>query len=108
LLFNVEAMPSLVLAVVVLKVLRDSPEHAEWLADHELVWLTQTLHDEQQWKVAVVMAHGFFNIVKRPLVLLLVAAYFGIVCFNFGLSFSVVKDSLPKKVLFDLVYRGAC
>jgi ACS family tartrate transporter-like MFS transporter len=85
-LFIVEALPSLVLAVVVLKVLRDSPAKAEWLADDERAWLTQAIQQERQREVAV-MADGFFNIVRQPLVLLLAAAYFGIVGFNFGLSF---------------------
>ena len=86
LLFIAEALPSLVLAAVVLMVLRDSPAQAEWLAPDERDWLTQTIALEQQRKVSV-MTHGFFNIVKRPVVLLLGAAYFGIVGFNFGLSF---------------------
>jgi ACS family tartrate transporter-like MFS transporter len=85
-LFIIEALPSLVLAVVVLKMLRDSPAKAEWLASDERAWLTQTIQQERQREVAV-MAHGFFNIVRQPLVLLLAAAYFGIVGFNFGLSF---------------------
>jgi MFS transporter, ACS family, tartrate transporter len=86
LMFIAEAIPSLVLAVVVLKVLRDSPAQAEWLADDERAWLDATLSDERKRAVAV-DEHGFVNIVKRPIVLMLAAAYFGIVAINFGLSF---------------------
>jgi MFS transporter, ACS family, tartrate transporter len=86
LMFIAEAVPSLVLAVAVLIVLRDSPEKAEWLAEDELAWLTSTLAEERQRAVPV-NEHGFFNIVKRPVVLMLAAAYFGIVGMNFGLSF---------------------
>jgi len=100
LLFIAEALPSLVLAVIVLRVLRDSPAQAEWLMDDERKWLTQTIELERQREVSV-MARGFINIVRRPLILFLAAAYFGIVGFNFGLSFflpQIVKQfhlSLP-------------
>ncbi|MEM5461736.1 MFS transporter [Paraburkholderia phytofirmans] len=86
LMFIAEAIPSLVLAVVVFKVLRDSPEQAEWLTADERDWLVATLADERRRAVAV-NEHGFLNIVKRPIILLLAAAYFGIVGINFGLSF---------------------
>jgi MFS family permease len=86
LMFIAEALPSLVLAVVVLKVLRDSPAQAEWLADDERAWLETTLLEERNRAVAV-NEHGFVNIVRRPIVLMLAAAYFGIVAINFGLSF---------------------
>ncbi len=52
-MFIAEALPSLVLAVVVLKVLRDSPAQAEWLADDERAWLDTTLIEERRRKVAV-------------------------------------------------------
>ncbi|HVE09298.1 MAG TPA: MFS transporter [Paraburkholderia sp.] len=86
LMFIVEAIPSLLLAVVVLKVLRDSPAQAEWLDHDERQWLSRTIELERQQRVPV-SEHGFWNIIKRPMVLLLAAAYFGLVAFNFGLSF---------------------
>lgn len=86
LMFIAEALPSLVLAAVVLKVLRDSPAQAEWLAEDERAWLDATLAAERTRSVAF-NEHGFLNIVRRPLVLMLAAAYFGIVGINFGLSF---------------------
>ncbi|ALL68529.1 Nitrate/nitrite transporter [Paraburkholderia caribensis MBA4] len=86
LMFIAEAVPSLVLAVVILMVLRDSPAHAEWLAEDERAWLTATLNEDRQ-RVVAVNDHGFINIVKRPVILMLAAAYFGIVGINFGLSF---------------------
>jgi nitrate/nitrite transporter NarK len=85
-MFIAEAIPSLVLSVIVFKVLRDSPEQAEWLTAEERGWLEATLADERKRAVAV-NEHGFLNIVKRPIILLLAAAYFGIVGINFGLSF---------------------
>lgn len=85
-MFITEAIPSLVLAFVVLKVLRDSPAQAEWLSDDERSWLTTTIIDERSRAVAV-NEHGFMRILRRPLVLALAAAYFGIVGINFGLSF---------------------
>jgi MFS family permease len=86
LMFIVEAVPSLMLAALVLKVLRDSPAQAEWLDTEERQWLARTLELERQRRVPV-NEHGFWNIARRPMVLLLAAAYFGLVAFNFGLSF---------------------
>jgi len=42
---------------------------------------------EEKNRVVAVNEHRFLNIVKRPIVLALAAAYFGIVGINFGLSF---------------------
>ncbi|PLZ00108.1 MFS transporter [Burkholderia sp. WAC0059] len=99
LLFIVEALPSLLLAGVVLAVLRDRPADAEWLDDDERQWLVRRLETDGR-QGAAVSESGFWNIVKRPMVLVLSAAYFGIVGSNFGLSFY-----LPQIVhAFHLTY----
>jgi MFS family permease len=85
-MYIVEALPALVLAVVVLMVLRDKPADAEWLAEDEREWLIAEIAHERQREVAV-MRHGFWNILRNPIVMALGAAYFGIVAFNLGLSF---------------------
>ena len=85
-MYIVEALPALVLAIAVLVVLRDKPADAEWLDDDERAWLSAALAHERKREVAV-MQHGFWNIVCSPMIMALAAAYFGIVGFNFGLSF---------------------
>ena len=103
LMFIAEAIPSLILAVVVLKVLRDSPAQAEWLTNEERAWLTNTLDEERKRPVAV-NDHDFLAIVRRPVVLLLAAAYFGIVGINFGLSFFLPQ--IVKTFQLSLIQIG--
>ncbi|WP_237478648.1 MFS transporter [Lichenibacterium dinghuense] len=86
LLYLVEGLPAVLLAGVVLLVLRDSPSQAEWLAPEERAWLAAQLASERGGRTAIV-THGFSGVVSNPLILLLSAVYFGIVFFNFGLSF---------------------
>jgi MFS transporter, ACS family, tartrate transporter len=86
LLYIADGLPSVVLAFVVLFVLRDSPAKAEWLSAEERLWLEQELlHERQQNSVA--SPHGLFNILRDPRIVLLSAAYFGLVGSNFALNF---------------------
>lgn len=86
LMFLIEAIPSLVLAVAVLVVLRDSPNDAEWLTSQEKQWLKDTL-DQERREHTVVVEYGFMNIVRSPTIWLLALAYFGVTGFNYGMSF---------------------
>ena len=86
LLYLVEGLPAILLAGVILLVLRDAPSEAEWLSPEERAWLDAQLASERNGGTAVV-PHGFAGIVSSPVILLLSAVYFGIVFFNFGLSF---------------------
>ncbi|MGT2476553.1 MFS transporter [Paraburkholderia terrae] len=99
-MFLVEAVPSLVLAVAVWKILRDSPKQAEWLSDDERNWLTSTLDAERSSQTPVVK-HGMLSLFASPVVLFTAIAYFGVTGFNYGLSFF-----LPQIVKgFDLSIR---
>ena len=86
LMFLMEALPSILLAAVVLMVLRDKPEDAQWLAPDEKQWLTDTLAQERAENPVVVHA-GFWNVVRNPAIVLLSIAYFGVTGFNYGMSF---------------------
>ncbi|ALP68750.1 MFS transporter [Paraburkholderia caribensis] len=100
LMFLIEAFPSLILAVLVWKTLRDSPKQAEWLTDDERNWLSSTLEAERASQTPM-MKHGVLNLARSPVVLLTALAYFGITGFNYGLSFF-----LPQIVKgFDLTIR---
>ncbi len=93
-MFLIEAFPSIALAYVVLKVLRDSPKDAEWLDAEERQWLEVTLAAEHANQPAVV-DHGFANLLRSPVILFTAFAYFGLTGFNYGLSFflpQIVRD----------------
>ncbi|WP_250504267.1 MFS transporter [Caballeronia sp. AZ7_KS35] len=99
-MFLLEAVPSLVLAFVVLRVLRDSPKDAEWLDDDERAWLESTLAAERANR-ATAVERGILNLLKSPVILLTALAYFGVTGFNYGLSFF-----LPQIVrAFDLTLQ---
>jgi ACS family tartrate transporter-like MFS transporter len=85
-MFLLEAIPSLILAVVVFKVLRDKPEQAEWLAPDEKKWLVDTLERERRENPVVVRA-GLWNTLRNPVIIFLAIAYFGVTGFNYGMSF---------------------
>ncbi len=84
-LFIVEALPALLLAVVVFRHLTDRPEEATWLDTEERDWLVRRLavehaHSEQ---------HGLslLRALGSPKVLALSAIYFGVVATLYGLAF---------------------
>jgi ACS family tartrate transporter-like MFS transporter len=75
-MFLLEALPALVLGVVVLFVLSDRPEQARWLPDDERAWLVETMRREE----AEAAPHAHSSVWKGLSdwrVLLLCFAYFG-------------------------------
>jgi MFS transporter, ACS family, tartrate transporter len=85
-LFLLEAVPALILSVVVFFYLTDRPADATWLAPEERAWLVSRLRQEQQKREAV----RTYNVVQalcNPKVLALSLVYFGAVANNYGLSF---------------------
>jgi ACS family tartrate transporter-like MFS transporter len=85
-LFIVEAVPALVLSVVVYFYLTDRPADATWLEPDERAWLVARLQQEQSKREAVrhySVTEALFN----PKVLALSLVYFGAVATNYGLSF---------------------
>ena len=94
LLYLVEGLPSIVFAFFLLVFLRDLPTSAEWLEPDERDWLVGELRQERE-QTTVLVKRGLANILKSPVILLLCVVYFGIVGFNFGLSFfvpQIVRD----------------
>jgi ACS family tartrate transporter-like MFS transporter len=94
LMYLLEGVPSVILAFVVLKVLRDSPADAEWLAPDERAWLQGTLRQEQKDRPHIALAK-MVDLFRNRRLLLLAAAYFGMVGMNFCLSFflpQIVKE----------------
>jgi D-galactonate transporter len=87
-LFLLEALPSLVLSIVVFVWLTDNPSLAGWLSRREREWLVARLDDERRERDAHRPPTVLQSLVN-PAVLLLSGVYFGIVAANYGLTFFV-------------------
>jgi len=85
-LFIIEAVPSIILAVVVFFYLTDRPSDAAWLAPDERSWLAERLVLEQRQRQAV-HDYSVAQSLVNPRVLGLSLVYFGAVATNYGLSF---------------------
>lgn len=85
-LFILEAMPALVLSVVVFGYLTDRPADAAWLKDDERAWLVQRLQEERQQRESS-RTYSVRQALMNPRVLALSLIYFGAVALNYGLSF---------------------
>ncbi|MGQ7935292.1 MULTISPECIES: MFS transporter [Paraburkholderia] len=86
-LFIIEALPSFVMSVVLLRTLADSPEKAGWLSDQERKWLTQKLSEERKSLPQSGEHRGVARALRNPLVWLFGFVYAGIVAANYGVSF---------------------
>jgi MFS transporter, ACS family, tartrate transporter len=85
-LFILEAVPSLILAIVVFFYLTDRPADAAWLRPEEREWLVRRLESEHAHRTTrhnLSLGQALLN----PKVLALSLVYFGAVATNYGLSF---------------------
>jgi MFS family permease len=85
-LFIIEAVPAIVLSVVVFFYLTDRPADATWLSADERNWLSERLSFERRQRDAV---HEFTvsQALVNPKVIALSLVYFGAVATNYGLGF---------------------
>jgi MFS transporter, ACS family, tartrate transporter len=86
-MFIIEAVPAVLLSVVVLTYLTDRPADATWLESDERAWLAARLTSEEKQRQAV---HHDLNPLKalvNPKVLALAVVYFGAVATNYGTGF---------------------
>ncbi len=120
-LFILEAVPALILSVVVFFYLTDGPADAQWLAPDERTWLANRLENERRTRESVAN-HSIREALFHPKVLAISLVYFGAVACNYGLSFflpQIVKafgltnfqtglvSALPYVVgTFAIVYWG--
>lgn len=85
-MFVIEGLPTVILGIICLLIVRDRPSDASWLTAEEKRWLNNTLEAEQAQKEAV-----FKSSVTKTLfnsrVLALGAVYFGIVFGTYAISF---------------------
>jgi ACS family tartrate transporter-like MFS transporter len=85
-LFIIEAVPSLLMAGVIVAYLTDRPEQAKWLAPDEKTWLTARINGETSKKQAA----GHLSIGKAitdPRVLLCAFMYFCLNAASYGVAF---------------------
>ena len=93
-LFIIEALPALVLSIVVFIYLTDRPADAQWLAPEGRTWLARRLADEHEARTAA----NHFSVLQAlsdTRVLLLAFVYFGAVASNYSIGFFlplIVRD----------------
>jgi ACS family tartrate transporter-like MFS transporter len=95
-LFVVEAVPSVLLAFVVLTLMTDRPAKASWLQADERKWLEDTMEAERRAQVAV---HGHYTLrqaLTNPQVMTLSAILFLMITATYGITFflPVIMKSL--------------
>ncbi len=93
-LFIIEAVPALLLAVVVFFYLTDRPADARWLPPDQRAWLARRLDDEHRQRVAA-QHFSVLQALGNTRVLLLSFVYFGAVASNYSLGFflpQIVRD----------------
>lgn len=76
-MFVVEAVPAVLLGIVVLFYLTDRPEKAKWLTDEERDWLRETLQKEERARAAKQSHTSAWKGLADKRVLALALVYFG-------------------------------
>ena len=85
-LFVVEAVPALILAVVVYRHLTDRPADAAWLDADERTWLMNQLDQEQQHQ-EIRQKYTLFQALLNPKVLALSFVHFGMLATLYAMTF---------------------
>ncbi|KXU87976.1 hypothetical protein CR51_34755 [Caballeronia megalochromosomata] len=76
-MFILEAVPALILGVVVFFYMTDKPEKARWLKDDERAWLVSVMNAETASRASSGAKHGIISGLANPRVLALSMIYFG-------------------------------
>ncbi|MEJ0068761.1 MAG: MFS transporter [Pseudomonadota bacterium] len=84
-MYLVEAVPTVLLGIVVLFYVTDRPADARWLTDAERAWLIDALADERRRIEAQHAVVTTWRSLINPKVLLLALNYFGIVTASLGM-----------------------
>jgi ACS family tartrate transporter-like MFS transporter len=86
-LFLLEAVPAIVLGIVVYFFLADHPSDAPWLSNQEREWLASTLLREQSLNATdAVVSSAWWSVFVDPRVLLLALVYFCLNTCSYGIS----------------------
>jgi len=83
-MYLIEAIPTIILGIVVLIYVTDRPAQARWLSDEERTWLTSTI-DQECRQIEAHRKVGLLQSFWDPKVLLLALNYLGIVTASIGM-----------------------
>lgn len=83
-LFVLEGMPAVILALVVLVTLTDSPEQAGWLRSEEKLWLVATLEQEHEQQAKITGSDAWAAFLSWRIWLLTVV-FFGLTTSGYGI-----------------------
>lgn len=83
-LFVMEAVPAVLLGLVVFFILSDDPSHAHWLTDEQRSWLMETLQRENS--VSGISGHDVFGAFSSGRIWLLGFVYFALNSCSYGVS----------------------
>jgi len=108
-LFLLEGIPSVLLGITVLGVLRDRPRDARWLSDEERTWLVTRLESDPDGRAA---PHGLppLRALAHPVLWLASLIYFLVMLGSFSYSFwapTVVREALQADNLTVGLVTGA-
>ena len=83
LMYILEGIPSIILGIVCLKYLTNTPKEAQWLSTEQRVWLMNTLEREEREKEKtedsnLTKGEMIKQVFKNPLVWIMAMVYFGI------------------------------
>jgi MFS transporter, ACS family, tartrate transporter len=91
-MFVIEGLPAVLLALIVLFTLKDSPQQASWLQSDERMWLVNTLEDERKRHLDVMGSDIWSALLTlRWRLLLLTIAYFGLTTASYGITLWLPK-----------------
>jgi MFS transporter, ACS family, tartrate transporter len=85
-IFMIEALPAVLLGLVILRIMTDRPAHADWLAEDERNWL-QTRLDSESRQVESAGHLSWTKALADPRVVALSVIYFMSVTANYGIVF---------------------
>lgn len=106
-LFLIEGLPAVVLGVMLLLFLRDSPETVGWLDETEKRWLRDRLDAEAAGGVAGHVKGSLGAVLRSPYVWLFTFVYFCYACGSYGTAFflpAIIKGfGVPDPVMVGLI-----
>lgn len=104
-MFVIEAIPAVILGIVVFFYMTDKPEKAKWLKEDERNWLVKTMQDEDVGKNSN-QHHSILRGLLNPRVLALALVYFGTSAGLYTLSIwapQIIKDLGVSSMTVGLV-----
>ncbi|MEB3752765.1 MFS transporter [Acinetobacter sp. MD2(2019)] len=127
LMYILEGIPSIILGIVCLKYLTNTPQEAHWLSQEQKTWLIDTLEKEEKEKstsnAQLSKGEMIKQVFRNPLVWIMALAYFGITSGSnamffflpsvlesfrntFGLQISLIQNGLLTAIPYAFAAVG--